>query len=193
MLEVLNARQPAVAAWKGRPAPPPYFRAGVAFYPGCIDSLRGSGGYATAAPLTLFVGGADDWTAPGPCIDLAGRLAAAGEPVTLVVYADAHHGFDGPSAQKPLQLAMPNGVNPGKGVTVAPNPAAREDAYARAQGISRAELEGSQGAGEIAQQRRPQSDRRERANRVHSRFATMRASPWAPEKVRPACPYRYAS
>ena len=78
--------QPAVAAWKDRAGSPPYFRAGVAFYPGCIESLRARDGYAVAAPLTLFVGGADDWTAPQPCIDLADRLAAAGEPVTITVY-----------------------------------------------------------------------------------------------------------
>ena len=84
-----------------------------------------------AAPLTLFVGGADDWTAPQPCIDLAGRSTAAGEPVTITVYPGIYHGFDGPAAQSRLRLEVPNGVHPGQGVTVAPNPAARDDAYAR--------------------------------------------------------------
>ena len=85
-----------VARWKDRVGSPPYFRAGVAFYPGCFDALRARGGYAAATPLTLFVGGADDWTAPKPCIDLADRLIAAGEPVTITVYPDTYHGFDGP-------------------------------------------------------------------------------------------------
>ena len=131
VLAALNTRQSAVAAWKDRASSPPYFRAGVAFYPGCGDSLRARDGYAVAAPLELFVGGADDWTAPGPCIDLAKKLAAAGEPVAITVYPDTYHGFDGPSAQKQLRLEVPNGVHPGKGVTVASNPAARDDAYAR--------------------------------------------------------------
>jgi len=35
---------------------------------------------------------------------------------------------------------VPNGVNPGKGVTVAVNPVAREDAYARVKAFLEAEL-----------------------------------------------------
>jgi len=140
LLATFNARQRAVVAWKERAGAPPYFRAGVAFYPGCIESLRARDGYASAAPLALFVGGADDWTAPQPCIDLAGRLTAAGEPVTITVYPGVYHGFDGPAAQGRLRLEVPNGVNPGQGVTVAPDPAAREDAYARLKTFLRAKF-----------------------------------------------------
>jgi dienelactone hydrolase len=131
VLATLNARQPRVAAWNARATPAPYFRAGVAFYPGCRESLQRKGGYAAAAALTLFIAGADDWTAPGPCVDLARRLAASGEPVTFTVYPDTFHGFDGPASEKRLRQDVPNGVHPGRGVTVAPNPAARDDAYAR--------------------------------------------------------------
>jgi dienelactone hydrolase len=140
LLASLNARVPAVAAWKDRPVPPPYFRAGIVFYPGCIESLRGRAGYSVAAPLTLFIGGADDWTAPRPCIELAEILAAAGEPVTITVYPDTYHGFDGPAAEGRVRLEVPNGVHPGKGVTVAPNPAARDDAYARLKQFLRVEI-----------------------------------------------------
>ena len=140
VLATLNARVPAAAAWKDRPAAPAYFRAGVAFYPGCAESLRGRGGYSVAAPLTLFIGGADDWTAPQPCVDLADRLVAAGEPVTITVYPDTYHGFDGPAAQGRVRLDVPNGVHPGKGVTVAPNPAARDDAYERLKRFLRVEI-----------------------------------------------------
>src|SRR5262249_33549981 len=35
VLATLNIRQHAVMAWKDRASSPPYFRAGVAFYPGC--------------------------------------------------------------------------------------------------------------------------------------------------------------
>jgi dienelactone hydrolase len=140
VLAALNSRNPVVDAWRQREPPSPYFRAGVAFYPGCIDSLRGAAGYAIAAPLRLFVAGSDDWTAPQPCIDLAARLADAGEPVKLTVYPDTYHGFDGPSGQKRLRLEVPNGVHPGQGVTVAPNPEAHADAYARLKAFLRAEL-----------------------------------------------------
>lgn len=140
VLAAFNARQRAVAAWRNRASSPPYFRAGVAFYPGCVESLRARDRYAAAAPLTLFVGAADDWTAPQPCIDLARRLAAAGEPVSITVYPGAYHGFDGPAGQERVRLDVPNGVNPGQGVTVAPDPAAREDAYARLKAFLRTEI-----------------------------------------------------
>ena len=97
-------------------------------------------GYATAAPLHLFIAGSDDWTDPRPCIDLAARLAAAGEPVTITVYPDTYHGFDGPPTQPRLRLEVPNGVHPGQGVTIAPNLEAREDAYARLKAYLRAKL-----------------------------------------------------
>jgi dienelactone hydrolase len=140
VLAIENAKQPAVARWNERTGSPPYFRAAVAFYPGCIDSLRAPSGYAVAAPLTMFVAGSDDWTAPKPCIDLADRLIAAEQPVSITVYPDTYHGFDGPLAPGQLHLDVPNGVHPGAGVTIAPNPAARDDAYAKLKRFLHAEI-----------------------------------------------------
>jgi dienelactone hydrolase len=131
VLATINAKQPAVAHWRDRDPPQPYFQAGIAFYPGCNDSLKDRDGYSLAAPITFFIGGNDDWTAPGPCVDLAAKLSAAGEDATITVYPDTYHGFDGPSGQPRRRLNVPNGVNPGKGVTVAANPAARDDAYGK--------------------------------------------------------------
>ena len=130
VLGTLDGRDRTVAAWKEAAPPAPYFRAGVSFYPGCSAYLKARRGYTLAAPLTLFIGEADDWTPSGPCIDLVARLAGAGESVAITVYPGAYHGFDGPSTQKRVRLDVPNGVNPGKGVTVATDPAARNDAYA---------------------------------------------------------------
>ncbi len=113
-----------------RPAAP-YVRAAVAFYPGCIRTLRGREGYAAAAPMLLLIGGSDDWTAPAPCITLVERLQARGDTADAIVYPATYHGFDGPDSQPPLHLDVPNGVHPGEGVTFAVNPAARDDAYAR--------------------------------------------------------------
>jgi dienelactone hydrolase len=140
VLATLNAKQPAVAGWRDREPPTPYFRAGVAFYPGCNDSLKGRGGYTLSAPIMFFIGASDDWTAPGPCVDLAAKLSAAGEDETITVYPDTYHGFDGPSTQPRRRLEVPNGVNPGKGVTVASNPAARDDAYAKLKNYLREHL-----------------------------------------------------
>lgn len=129
VLAGLNAKDSKV---EGRKAAADYFRAGVAFYPGCSDSLSFRPGYSLAAPLTLFIAGSDDWTPPGPCVNLAGRLRDAGEPVEITVYADTYHGFDAPGrAQQRQRLEVPNGVNPGQGVTVGSNPAARSDAYGK--------------------------------------------------------------
>lgn len=131
VLAALNAKSPDVAGGRDREPSIPFFRAAAAFYPGCTDSLKASGGYTLAAPITFFIGGSDDWTAPGPCVELAAKLSAAGEAATITVYPDAYHGFDGPSLQPRRRLDVPNGVNPGKGVTVATHPAARDDAYAK--------------------------------------------------------------
>ncbi len=140
VLATQNAKSPAVARWQNRSGSPPYFHAAVAFYPGCVDSVRARVGYAVVAPLTLFVGAADDWTAPQPCIALADRLIAAGEPVTITVYPDTYHGFDDPAARGRVRLDVPNGVNSSGGVTLAPNPAARADAYAKLKRFLRAEI-----------------------------------------------------
>ena len=62
---------------------------------------------------------------------LGERMAAIKEPLRVRTYPGAHHGFDAPNMFAPLHLDVPNGVHPGQGVTIAPNPAAREDAYGR--------------------------------------------------------------
>lgn len=147
VLATVNARQPAVAAWGDRAPPAPYFRAAIAFYPGCYTERYARVGYSLAAPLLLFVAGSDDWTAPQPCIELAWRMYAMRGPIDLTVYPDAYHGFDGPAAQKPLHLDVPNGVHPGQGVTVAPNPTARADAYAKVTTFLRERLDDAPGDG----------------------------------------------
>lgn len=96
----------------------------VAFYPGCSRQLARD--YRTRIPLTLFLGGKDDWTAPGPCIALGQRIDAQ-----VFVYPEAHHGFDSPVGKVRLRTEVPNGVNPGQGVHVGPDKVSREDAYAK--------------------------------------------------------------
>ena len=54
---------------------------------------------------------------------------AVGAEVNL--YADSYPDFDSPVGEVRLRLDVPNGVYPGRGVHVGPNPAAREQAYAR--------------------------------------------------------------
>jgi len=47
------------------------------------------------------------------------------------LYPDSYHDFDNPTGQVRLRTDVPNGVHPGQGVHVGPNPVAREQAYAR--------------------------------------------------------------
>ena len=100
------------------------FVSAIAFYPGCSAAARVN--YQPNAPLILMLGEKDDWTAPGPCIAL-GRAVGA----EVNVFADSYHDFDNPVGVVRLRKDVPNGVNPGQGVHVGPNPVAREKAYAR--------------------------------------------------------------
>ncbi|MGB4115197.1 MAG: dienelactone hydrolase family protein [Polaromonas sp.] len=100
----------------------------VAFYPGCAAALKS--GYKPSAPLVLMLGEKDDWTPPGPCIALGQAVGAE-----VNVYADSYHDFDNPVGEVRVRHDVPNGVNPGQGVHVGPNPAAREKAYLRLKGV----------------------------------------------------------
>ncbi|HEY4138638.1 MAG TPA: dienelactone hydrolase family protein, partial [Casimicrobiaceae bacterium] len=66
-----------------------------------------------------------------PCVDLGEAMIARGEPLKVVVYPNAHHGFDAPDGAVVHRTDVPNGTNPGQGVHVGANPAAREKANAK--------------------------------------------------------------
>lgn len=108
------------------------FSAAVAFYPGCTSRNKRPERFHPYAPLLLLIGEADDWTPAEPCKALAATVAARGEAMQIVTYPDTYHDFDNPAiTAKRLRKDVPNGVNPGAGVTTAPNPQAREDAKQR--------------------------------------------------------------
>jgi dienelactone hydrolase len=119
VLAATNASRPDVREQRVKPA------LAVAFYPGCNAALRAN--YTAAVPLTLFLGEKDDWTPAAPCIELAKRSGAE-----VHVYPDAWHGFDNPDVPTVrLRTDVPNGANPGQGVHVGLNAAARDAAYKR--------------------------------------------------------------
>jgi dienelactone hydrolase len=98
----------------------------VAYYPGCsADTQRG---YQTKTRLLMLLGASDDWTPAEPCERLA--ETAKGVRPEVVSYPGAFHGFDGTSALR-VRKDVPNGVNPGQGVTVGTNPLAREQSFVR--------------------------------------------------------------
>ena len=141
VLASINRRHPVVAQFLATEAPADmFYRTAVAFYPGCTESMRTRFGYAPATAVSIFIGESDDWTSPAPCVALGERMAAIKEPLQVRTYPGAHHGFDAPNMFAPLHLDVPNGVHPGQGVTIAPNPAARDDAYMRMKEQLRAAL-----------------------------------------------------
>ena len=102
--------------------------AGVAvFYPGCGPLLRRHA-QLEPVPLLMQLGAADDWTPAKPCEELAQTLRSAGHDVTLHVYADSYHGFDGTEPVR-LRTDVPNGVS-GQEVHQGGNPVARVQSQA---------------------------------------------------------------
>jgi dienelactone hydrolase len=126
VLSANNRQNKEVAAHGVRP------RAAVAFYPGCSPYVNASGGYRPNAPLLVLIGEKDDWTPAKPCVELHGKVHAQypGDTFELRLYPDSYHDFDAPNVPLRVRKDVPNGVNPGKGVTVGSNSVAREKAYA---------------------------------------------------------------
>jgi dienelactone hydrolase len=71
----------------------PQFKVAIAFYPGCrqIEKLDG---WRPRVPLTVLIGGADDWTQAAPCRELAERTG-----FKYIEYPGAYHGFDAPNSK----------------------------------------------------------------------------------------------
>lgn len=124
-LDTITRKPKAASAIEG-------FKAAVSFYPGCTARNKRADSFHPYAPLLLLIGESDDWTPAAPCKALTDTVAARGEPMSIVTYPDSYHDFDNPGIKsKRVRKEVPNGVNPGQGVTTAPNPEAREDAKKR--------------------------------------------------------------
>jgi len=103
------------------------FRGAVAFYPGCRVALRNPD-WQPRGPLLILIGEDDDWTPAEPCEELAGRDSVK-DRLELVVYPDAHHGFDLPPT--PVRTRKDIATAPGGQARVGTNEAARADAVQR--------------------------------------------------------------
>ena len=90
-------------------------------YPGCRDVRVPT----TRTPLLILIGDKDDWTPAESCRQFAAAARAAGRPVTLVVYPDAQHHFDGAHLRERRVIAAAKG---GQGATIEYNAAAHADA-----------------------------------------------------------------
>ena len=139
-LAAINGEDPRIAALLAGAGAPPFFRAAVAFYPGCASSLRAGAKWRPVTTTAIHIGGSDDWTPAAPCVELGEAMRAASQPLTVSVYPDAYHGFDAPSGRVTVRKDVPNGVNPGQGVTRGPNPPARALANDRVRAFLREQL-----------------------------------------------------
>jgi dienelactone hydrolase len=117
VLSSTHANRQKVATRKIQPS------VAVAFYPGCSDALKDN--YRPQVPLIMMLAELDDWTPPGPCIQLAQKTGAK-----LHLYPNSYHDFDNPIGTVRLRTDVPNGVNPGKGVHVGRNPITGPQAWA---------------------------------------------------------------
>jgi dienelactone hydrolase len=105
----------------------PTFAGAVAFYPGCVNVVRRKPAFSTEVPLLILMGEKDDWTFPDYCQTLTRKAREAGQPVSLVLYPDAYHGFDMTTPVR-VRKDVIRGRNP-EGVHVGGNAPARQDAY----------------------------------------------------------------
>ncbi len=139
-LATINAQDSATIAARAGPDAPPFFRAAVAFYPGCRASLQAGSRWQPAVPTRIHIGAEDDWTPAAPCVALGEAMHRRDLPLEVTVYAGSHHAFDGPGTRLVVRRDVPNGVNPGHGVTLGPNPAAASAARDRVRAFLRERL-----------------------------------------------------
>lgn len=114
--------------------PSPGFKAAFAFYPGCNQLHRK--GFRPTVPTHLLVGGADDWTRPQPCLDMAAAARADGAEIAIESYPGAYHGFDHPSAAvRTRKVRNPGWKEDSREIHIGSDPAAREAAIVAVRGF----------------------------------------------------------
>lgn len=100
----------------------PRFAHAFAFYPGCREIAR-LPGWQPSVPLTVLSGGADDWTQPAPCRELARTTG-----FHFIEYPGAYHDFDAPGIAVHVRTGL-SSVKSGK-AHIGTDPQAREAAIA---------------------------------------------------------------
>src|SRR5688572_3656011 len=115
---------------RGANLPEPGIRAAVAVYPGGCFSLVQE---QAVRPLLVLIGAADDWTAPGPCVEMVNAMRARGGEVSIVLYPGAVHYFDVEGLPRTWLPDVENRNRPGEccGATVGWDPGAAADARRR--------------------------------------------------------------
>jgi dienelactone hydrolase len=115
---------------RGVVMPAPGVRAAIAFYPGgCFSLIKEQ----VVRPLLVLLGDADDWTIPGPCVEMVEAMRRRGADATIVLYPGAYHYFDDPGQPRAVLANVANRNKPGEccGATVSYDAAAFADARRR--------------------------------------------------------------
>jgi dienelactone hydrolase len=105
-------------------APAVDYKIAIAFYPGCrpMAEREGRDGkpWAARLPVTILMGGADDWTPPEPCRSLGIR-----NNVRYIEYPGAYHDFDAPNTPIRVRKGLTFTANNSGEAHVGTDPAAR--------------------------------------------------------------------
>lgn len=108
------------------------FRLAISFYPGC-RALLWRPDRRPKIPVTILIGGADDWTLPGYCIDLSKAWGTS-----IKVYPGAYHSFDTPGSRVRVRRGMAFTPDGSGNVHVGTDPRARAEAIRDVMRILRA-------------------------------------------------------
>ncbi len=128
-MSVINGPTLERARARGVTLPRAGYAAAIAMYPGGCEAYVKE---LVIRPLLLLIGGADNWTPPQYCREMAAAMKARGADVTLVEYPGAYHYFDIVGQRKEVLKDIEQPYTPGTfGVTVAYDPAAAADASRR--------------------------------------------------------------
>ena len=128
-MSVINGPTLERARARGVTLPRAGYAAAIAMYPGGCEAYVKE---LVIRPLLLLIGGADNWTPPQYCREMASAMKARGADVTLVEYPGAYHYFDVVGQKKEVLKDIEQPYTPGTfGVTVAYDPAAAADASRR--------------------------------------------------------------
>ncbi len=128
-MSVINGPTLERARARGVALPRAGYAAAIAMYPGGCEAYVKE---LVIRPLLLLIGGADNWTPPQYCREMAAAMKARGADVTLVEYPGAYHYFDIVGQKKEVLKDIEQPYTPGTfGVTVAYDPAAAADASRR--------------------------------------------------------------
>jgi dienelactone hydrolase len=137
---LVNGPSLARAEARGVQLPSAGFAAAVGVYPGGCQALRHE---LVVAPLLVLIGEADDWTRPGPCVEMVDNMRARGADAAIVLYPGAYHYFDVEGLSRTFLAGVENANRPQKccGATVEYDARAAADARDRVRAFFRRHLD----------------------------------------------------